>query len=206
MTIPVLPPPSLPSIDPVGDGHGTEFWTKLFPWEDLQAKGIPERRLKLGQEVLGSLSIMVGNDAVGPHLIQTDAMGNLLYAPIPNQRIAQNVIASPGDVNIVIAGIPGQILMLRRLYTFYNAGVAVTYQLETSPLAGGQILGTYFGDGVPAPPAGAYSGLLMEDVFNDISLPIGFGLQAHYVAGVVNTTFFTNIDFRFRTPVPGLTS
>lgn len=83
---PTVLPPSLPA--PVEGGGLAELWRNLLPLDDLQAKSPPERRLTLGRDILPTLAMLSAMGPDGPHLVNTDVIGNVV-ADSPGYLIDQ---------------------------------------------------------------------------------------------------------------------
>jgi hypothetical protein len=80
--------PPIPEVAPAAPAEGgsvlAELWKNIFPWDDLNAKGPPERWLKLGLEILPALAVLAAQGADAPHLLQVDALGRLAATGTPN--------------------------------------------------------------------------------------------------------------------------
>lgn len=68
-------PDTAPPAPVEGGGSLGEIWSNLFPWEDLNAKGMVERYLKLGPDILPVLAAMVAKGPAGPKMVASDKRG-----------------------------------------------------------------------------------------------------------------------------------
>ncbi len=80
-TDPLAGIPDQPPAAPADAGSVlAEVWTNIFPWSDLNAKGPPERNLKLGTEILPTLAVQAIQTPAGPRLVQGDSLGHQVTA------------------------------------------------------------------------------------------------------------------------------
>jgi hypothetical protein len=79
-----------------------ELWRNIIPWDDLNAKGPPDRYLKLGQEILPTLAILAAQGEDAPHLLKVDAASRLLTSAVPNpiQRLTDPITAGDQALNV----------------------------------------------------------------------------------------------------------
>ncbi len=59
------------------------FWRNLFPWEQLNAKNLPDHWLELGTEIVPVMAVMVASGGPLPALLSTDDHGRLQVSDAP---------------------------------------------------------------------------------------------------------------------------
>ena len=74
---PTAIPDAPPAPAPEAGAELAEIWRNIWPWDDLNAKGPPERFLKLGLDMLASLAAIVAQGPIGPKLVRARADGSL---------------------------------------------------------------------------------------------------------------------------------
>lgn len=112
--LPILSPP--PSLGLAGRNPVlAELWRTLFPWEQLEAKNPPDRRLELGQDILPTLAVMVAAGGGVPALLMTDDHGRLQVSDAPYDW--SNLVDGGHGVaaQVSVGGRPGTLLVLDTL-------------------------------------------------------------------------------------------
>lgn len=93
-----------------------EIWTNIFPWGDLNAKGVPERNLKLGPEILPVLAGIFIQSGSGPRMVQGDASGHLVASSVTplTDRLTLPAAAGQPIIKITTPSLfpPGSWIML----------------------------------------------------------------------------------------------
>ncbi len=93
------------------------LWRNVIPWDDLNAKELPDHWLGLGTDILPVLAIQAtGAGVSGPRLLQSDAAGRLLASAAPygfDVFLAAAGVGdtefTPSDINLFV---PGMSIML----------------------------------------------------------------------------------------------
>lgn len=102
--------------DPIASGKLAEVWQNIIPYSDLNAKGIPERFLALGQEIVPTLAVLAASGNKNPRLLNADAVGRLIATANPLVADTLQSAVGPGDFDFQANSTgnyaPGMLVML----------------------------------------------------------------------------------------------
>lgn len=137
-----------------------QIWSNLWPWDELNAKGPPERWLRLGTEILPVLAALVAQDqGKKPHLLRTDPAGRLVVTSIQAFDVQASQTTNLATASIALAAKPGYRIMLVYLlsvYTYQNADAVIhskAVRIWDGASGGTQIGGWELGTSAQSPQA-----------------------------------------------------
>lgn len=98
-------PEQAPSAPAEAGSPLAQLWRNIWPWDDLNAKGPPERWLSLGTEILPALAVLAAQGPDKPRLLQTDLLARLLTVGSLN-AVDKAAAAAAAGQNVITVNNP----------------------------------------------------------------------------------------------------